>query len=497
MQTETITDLLRKADAAAGNLNHHEAIRLAQQVLAQDPRNVDAVGRLGGALKMLGKHHQAKRVFEQAIRMGVVSYRIVGDYAGLLNQEGQHEKALEMIERAQREFPGQKGLLSVHVEILATMSRYEEAFALLKPVIDANVYDYRTIIALLRICRKIDKEDLAIELCTRLSSSGTLSPSAKMSLLFQLSVLLHDVGRYEEAFRAAQEANTLRYRHFDPSVHARSIDMLIERWNPESLERMGDSGLDDETAVFIVGMPRSGTTLLEQVLGAHHDVLALGERPYVTDIVKHLNGAEIQTDVPHMQKTHLLNPFVLKQAGEQYVRFLRYHNETIARTTDKRPDNFLHIGLIATMLPGAKILHSSRSLEDIATSIFLRHFGGPYEWVFTQEHIADYTADYVRLMEHWVSLFPDRILEVPYESMTQDFEPTVRKVLEFVGLDWDNECLEFHTSKRVANTASIDQVRQPVYTKSVGSASRYGDLFDPFRTHLAGRMAQQPSREPS
>ncbi|MHC4976583.1 MAG: tetratricopeptide repeat-containing sulfotransferase family protein [Planctomycetota bacterium] len=497
MTDQTIQDLLNQADRAAGNVNHPEAIRLAQEVLRREPRNVHAIGRLGGALKMLGKHHKAKAVFEQAIRLEAISPSIIGDYAGLLNQEGQHDKALEMIERAAREYPGHHGILSVHIEILATTSRYEEAYELMRPVIESNKYDYRTIIALVRICRKIDKEDLAIELCMKLGESGTLSPSAKLSLYFQLSTLLHDVGRYRDAYQIAEEANTLRYRNFDPKLHSRSIDLLIERWNPETIERMGSSGLEDETALFIVGMPRSGTTLLEQVLGAHSRVHAMGERPYVTDIVKHLKGAEIPTDVPHMHRVHLLNPFVLKQAGEQYVRFLRYHSETAARVVDKRPDNFLHIGLVATMLPGARFLHTTRSFDDIASSIFLRHFGGPYEWVFKQEHIADYVADYVRLMDHWKSLFADRIVDISYESMTKDFEPTVRRVLEFVGLDWEDACLEFHRSKRVANTASIDQVRQPVYTSAVGSGGRYGELLDPFRNHLAARLADRSHEQPS
>ena len=292
-----------------------------------------------------------------------------------------------------------------------------------------------------------------------------------------------DIGAYDLAFRHYQQGNLDSGRRFDSAAHRRFIMDTVYIFSDYYLKSVTEPGLDTCQPVFVVGMPRSGTTLIEQILDAHSAVFAAGELYDIKYIAKSLQQSA-RADLPYPNCMPLLIPGQIHRAANNYLTRLRQltDNALISRVVDKHPLNFQYIGLILRLFPNAKIIHARRDPLDTCLSCYFQHFTSGQDYSFELRALSNFYNDYRRLMEHWQSRHTESILNIDYESLVENPEHESKRMLAFCGLDWEDRCLEFYRSDRVVKTASFLQVRQPIYRRSRRRWTHY-------QHHLKGLVA--------
>jgi tetratricopeptide (TPR) repeat protein len=325
---------------------------------------------------------------------------------------------------------------------------------------------------------RLPEQDL--ETLRRLLADPGTSRVDRMIFLFALAKVCDGRGEYAAAAAYSREANALvladapRFRAFEPARHHHFIDTLIRAYGPEYFQKLAGSGLESNRLVFIVGLPRSGTTLLEQVLASHPQVYGAGELPLARRACELLPTVLGKSAQPLDCLEHL-TPLVnhsMAQAYMERVISLAGERQTAERIIDKMPDNVYHLGLLVGMFPRAAIIHCSRDPRDVALSCWLADFRSVL-WANNPVHIATRLKAHRRLMDHWRACLPAQIHEVVYEELVDDLEGVARGVLAVLGLDWHPACLEFHRTSRTVRSSSNSQVREPLYRSSVGRWKNY------------------------
>ena len=262
------------------------------------------------------------------------------------------------------------------------------------------------------------------------------------------------------------------------------ITGMIEVCTPDFFERVHGFGLESELPVFVVGLPRSGTTLIEQILASHSQVFGAGEIQLSRDTMASLGGQVAD----FIEGVRRLDRQTAHDLASRHLERLRALNGTALRIVDKMPDNYLYLGLLACLFPGARFIHCRRDLRDVAVSCWMTHFQ-EIRWTNNPQHIALRVQEHQRIMEHWRNVLPAPLLEVNYEETVADLEAVARKLVAWCDLAWEPSCLEFHRAKRPVRTASTVQVRQPVYGTSVGRWKHYEQVLAPLfdRLRYSGR----------
>jgi len=301
---------------------------------------------------------------------------------------------------------------------------------------------------------------------------NTTSDIQKNYLHFAAAKIYADLKQYESAFSHYQNANQFKNVNFDVKrLHQETLEK-IKFFNNEWGESKKEFGLYSHTPIFIVGMPRSGSTLVEQILSSHSDVYGAGE---LSDIASIIDTLKART------KNKRPDPFFLLETpetdllgfGASYLQRLNQLSNNAARVVDKAPLNFKYIGLILLIFPNAKIIHTLRDPIDTCLSCYFQNFAKGQHYSFNLEHLAAFYNDYRKLMDHWHTLYPGKIYSLSYESLVAKQESETRKLLDFCELEWDNNCLSFHENKRYVATASKCQVRKPIYTDSLKRWQHY------------------------
>jgi tetratricopeptide (TPR) repeat protein len=300
-----------------------------------------------------------------------------------------------------------------------------------------------------------------------------LPPRREAILRFALGKYFDDTRDYDRAFEQYRRANALARqgrRGYDRSQVTHGIDRLIHSYGDEWFKRSAGSVISSERPVLIIGMPRSGTTLAEQILAAHADVFGAGELPFWNSVFTRLlvdEGGE-------------LDPSSLSGMANDYLGVLRQLTPDARRVVDKMPGNFLYLGLIHAALPKAKFIHLRRHPIDTCLSIFFQNFSDVHEYASDLDDLAQYYAEYQRLMAHWRRVVPAGVLlEVDYEKLVADPEGESRRLVQFIGLPWDPRCCEFHHSSRTVSTFSKWQARQPINRQSVARWRNYEKFIAP------------------
>lgn len=324
--------------------------------------------------------------------------------------------------------------------------------------------------------------DGQIQCVRELLGSNTAADEDVCALQHTLGDILAADAQYDEAFHAYAKANAIEYRlrsgegsTFDAETFESQIEATISAFDQEFIHSASTWGLQSELPVFVVGMLRSGTTLVEQILTAHPHIEGVGERP---DLSQHFLAA--CEDDP--RNARFLDEKLMQVYAKRYLRDLENPGAAATRIIDKTLSNFLFLGLIASMFPKARIIYCRRQLRDIAISCFFQRFAD-VNWSSRLEDIGISCRGYTRLMNHWQQVLPGRIHSVAYEELVTDSENVCRGLLDFCGLPWSDNCLEFHRQRTAIRTASRVQVRQPFYTKAVGRWENYADhlaALEPF-----------------
>jgi tetratricopeptide (TPR) repeat protein len=332
---------------------------------------------------------------------------------------------------------------------------------------------------------KLPDEDLAG--MHKLLADPDLHDGRRSALHFGLAQVLDARGAYQEAAESLRQANALalagaqkRGQGYDPPAHARFVAQMIAVCSPSFFERTRGIGVDNARPIFIVGLPRSGTTLTEQVLASHSQVFSAGEQRLARDDFEKLAPREDQA----LEALVHLDRATAHRIGGQHLERLRELNNDRRHVADKMPDNYLYLGLLAALFPQAKFIHCRRDLRDIAVSCWMTNFRH-IRWANDAGHIAARFAEYRRVMDHWRRVLPVSVLEVDYEETVADLEAVARRLVSWCGLEWEPGCLAFHEGKRPVRTASVSQVRQPIYQRSVARWKHYEQALRPLFNALA------------
>ena len=275
---------------------------------------------------------------------------------------------------------------------------------------------------------------------------------------------------------------------YDPVQTETMNDRIIAAFDAKFIASVQGAGDPDPAPIFILGLPRSGSTLLEQVLASHSAVEGTAELTYVGRLATSI-GRQARRGLSYPEAARELDPAAFAAVGAEYLTLARLHRRAAApRFIDKMPNNFPNIGLIATMLPNAKIIDARRHPLDGCLSCYRQLFAKGQNFTYDLTEIGEYYLQYQRMMEHWHAVLPGRVLTVQYEEVVADFAAQARRLLEFCGLSWEDACLRFWESERPVRTPSAEQVRQPIYDSSVGRWHHYErhlveliDVLEPIR----------------
>ncbi|MEP9386076.1 sulfotransferase [Mesorhizobium sp. KR9-304] len=309
-------------------------------------------------------------------------------------------------------------------------------------------------------------------------SNPSLPRSEAIWVHYAIGKILNDLKRYDEAVDHFQEAKTMAGRGFNLEASRSYYDSIIRTFSPELLGSKTEPNESSEVPVFIVGMPRSGTTLVEQICASHPSVHGAGELPTLGRLGQ-MAGLTRGSPDPFSKLLTAVNSEQLSRMATAYLVDLRKNAPEALRITDKMPSNFELIGFIALLFPNARIIHCRRDAIDTCVSCFMTNFDVRHGYNADLTNLGLYYREYNRLMRHWNTVLPGRIYECSYETLVADQEAESRRLIEFLGLPWDSACLQFYETDRTVFTASNWQVRQPVYTSSVKRWKNYEHKIQP------------------
>jgi tetratricopeptide (TPR) repeat protein len=332
--------------------------------------------------------------------------------------------------------------------------------------------------------KKLPEADL--EAMRHLLDDPYLSDGQRGCLHYGLAQVLDDRGNYHSAAEHLARANCIaanewskRGQSYDSDAHTRFVDQLIDTFTPALFEQVRGLGSASDRPIFIVGLPRSGTTLTEQILASHSRVFGAGELRLGRESFEMLMEGKTD-DAAMFAALGQLDSAQLQRIAERHLKRLGELSPDKPHVVDKMPDNYQYLGLLALLFPRAIFIHCRRDLRDVAVSCWMTNFHH-IRWASDKNHIASRFRDYRRLGDHWRKVLPVDVLEVDYEETVTDLEGVARRLIAFCDLDWEPNCLAFHEGKQPVRTASVAQVRQPIYTRSVARWKNYeaalGSLF--------------------
>jgi tetratricopeptide (TPR) repeat protein len=467
-----------------------DALTLLQETVRLAPRSAQAQNDLGGVLLALGQPEPAIQHLQEAVRLRPNFAEAHSNLGLALRELGRIDEAMESFRDAVRLNPDYAGAhnnlgytLEFHGQVKEAISEFKEALRL-EP---NNARALASLSGLAAAGRYQLSDDELMRIRT-LTQRNDLPADDLGRLHFALARLLDRSGAYDAAFEHYRQGNELRKVYvrrrgaaFDPAQHRRAVDALIEAYSPAYFERVRSTGVDSELPIFIVGMMRSGTSLAEQILASHPQVFGAGELRDIDQIVATL-PQRLESSESYPTCVDRLGAAMIRGLAEEHLQRLHERGGTAARVIDKQPFNFLHLGLIATLFPRARLIHCRRDPVDTCLSCYFQNFGEPMGFTLDLEHLGLYYREYERLMAHWARVLPVPVFELDYEELTADQEAVSRRLVEFCGLEWDDRCLRFHETRRPVRTASTLQVRRPMYRDAVGRWKRYeahlGPLFD-------------------
>lgn len=396
------------------------------------------------------------------------------ELARALSLTEQYEPARRAIDRALALKPGWEQAVAAKVDLLSLLAEHDQAQALALELLEHGVTDPACAAMLAPSIARAGKPEEAIALLERFAGDEAIPEPTKRSTLYALGDLLDKAQRYDEAWGAFARANALAAQPFDPSAHAVAVDCMITAWTPGAIASLPAPAKPATNLLLIVGMPRSGTSLAEQILASHPDVTPGGERDTLARL-----SFDLLTAPDPAQSYFLTDPEPLQDQTtlDRAARTLASSIPPKARRasvfTDKMPDNWRHLGLARALAPQARVVWCRRDPRDTCLSCHFQNFFGATAWRTNLANAASVYKDHDRLMRHWQSAVDLPILELVYEDLVSDQEAQTRRLIDFAGLPWDDACLRFHESDHVVRTRSNEQVRRPMYRSAVARWRNY------------------------
>jgi len=494
--------------------NDVAALRMLAELAARLDRIGDAEQLLARCLELAPGFHAARQHYalvlhrgnkpQQALAELDALLKVAPDNPGYRNLKavvlcriGDYDQALGLYDDIVRRYPRQTKIWLSYGHTLKTAGRQQEAIAAYRRCIalEPAFGDAWWSLANLKTYR-FSEEDL--DTMRQQLARPKLPDEHRLHLEFAIGKALEDAAQYEASFRHYERGNAVRHAQLGYSAEAtsdkvRHIRSLYTRGFFEQRHGSGDGARDP---IFIVGLPRSGSTLLEQILSSHSQVEGTTELPEVTTISRELRaiaGKDADGAAPYHDVLSTLDTDALRALGRRYLERTRIHRKTDAPLfIDKMPNNFMHIGLIHLMLPNAKIIDARRHPLACCFSNFKQHFARGQSFSYSLDDIGRFYRDYVELMAHFDAVLPGRVHRVVYERMVEDTDNEVRSLLDYCGLPFEAQCLRFFENERPVRTASSEQVRRPIFREGLDQWRRYEPWLEPLKAALGPVLDTYP-----
>jgi tetratricopeptide (TPR) repeat protein len=508
----------------------HKAEQVCREFLQQHKHHIEAMRLLAEIALRLGIYDDAEFLLESCVELAP-DYRPARiDYLNLLIRKTRFAAALEQINVVLAEQPNHPGLRTSLGTTLVGLGRFDDGIAAYQQVLteypdnwqvwlllghaQKTVGDFSAAIASYqrayserpdfgdaywslantKTYRFSDAELEQIESYRQQASTGV---DDRIHLCFAAGKAREDRGDFSAAFAHYQQGNALKKRQvrYDPAQIERRVEAQMQTCTAELFARRAGSGCPRPDPIFIVGMPRAGSTLLEQILASHSMVDGTMELHEILALAQRLRGRTAERTGRYPAILQDIDDEYLRQFGERYLESTRVYRGDAAFFTDKMPNNFLHVGLIRLILPNARIIDARRDPMACCFSNFKQLFGEGQEFSYGLHEVGRYYQAYVRLMDHWDQVLPGFVLRVMHEDVVDDLEAQVRRILAFCGLPFEAACLRFHDTERDIRTPSSEQVRQPIYRSGLDQWRNFEAFLSPLEDALgADILARYPPR---
>jgi tetratricopeptide (TPR) repeat protein len=491
MPPSPVHPLVRRARAALAQGHLQIAATLVQQRLEEFSGDANALMTLADIQLVSGHGSAAIETMRQAVRRVEGNPLLHAKLAHMLLRESRWTDALDAADRALKLDPACMPAIAVKCTVFERQDRYAKAERLLAPHIAADRPNADIGPTAMRVLLHAGRLEEAVAFADRYERSHPEDTRTLREVRFELARAHERGGDLDAAFAAVEQANRTAAPRWDRAAEAARFDAITAATPRAAMDAMpvADPGDDAPPIVFIVGMPRSGGTLLERILHAHPDASGIGEDPAIHRVAyglhRHLGGGS-----PYPASLAMLTAEAVAAVRGEALAEMRKRSGRGRVIVSKALGNALHLGLISRLFPEARVVHARRDAMDTCLSGWMEPLGGPGSGYASRlEDLGWYHRRLDAMLEHWRHVTDLPILDVQYEHLVADQRAVTESLLAHAGLPWNDACLEFHRVKRVEQTLSFDQVRRPLYGGSVGRAARYGERLDPLRAALAGEDA--------
>ena len=458
---------------------YEEAITLFKRALTIDEHHSDALRNIAATLNTLKRPREALPYLERLCDLQPDSSDAVSRLAHTFLRVSDVDRAITYFRKAVKLEPNRTRARILLGEALEAAGQFKQAQFQYLSVLRR---EENNIVALAKLLNLRDISHEWAERALNLLERRNLEEAARIRLHVALGHYYDRTGSFDEAFRNFQVGYELQRKNarFNSKHFSAAVDRLINTFTSAFFSRVPSQTIRSARPIFIVGMPRSGTTLVEQILASHSQVAAGGELSTIMNVgsqIHHL-GRNYR---PYPDGIRDLTSLDLARMAQRYLDRLDLVSTHAARVTDKLPFNYMHLGLIAILFPEAKIIHCRREPMDNCLSCYFTSFSEELQFANNLQTLGNYYLDYCRLMEHWHRVLPVKVLDVQYENLVGSTHEIIREILAYCSLDWEDTCLSFYGTKRGVRTPSRWQVRQPIYTSSVGRWKNYESHLDPLK----------------
>ncbi|MFC3053265.1 tetratricopeptide repeat-containing sulfotransferase family protein [Kordiimonas pumila] len=496
------------------------AENLCRRYLQANPKNVEAMRLLADIGRRFGVLEEADFLLESALAFDPENIQVRLDYIHILRQRQKFDAALKEA-RALYEREPNNPVFQSHYAIEALQAGdFDTAFSMFDSVLERIPNDPATLTSKGHALKTVGKQDAAIEAyraaciskpdhgdayyglanlktyrftddelgrMTVQEASPDISHMSRIQLCFSLGKAYEDRKEYDRSFGFYERGNDLKraQSRYDADQMAEELDAQADVCNGELFAKHKGAGCSAADPIFIVGLPRAGSTLLEQILASHSQVDGTLELPNILSLSHRLRDRQkVSSEASYPRILHSLSAEKLQELGETYIRETQVHRSGAPYFTDKMPNNFRHIGLIKLILPNAKIIDARRNPMACCFSGFKQLFAEGQEFTYGLTEIGRYYKSYTKLMDHWHSVLPGQILHVQYEDVVDDLETQVQRILDYCGLPFESACVNFHKTERSVRTASSEQVRQPINKSGLEQWHHFDSYLGPLREAL-------------
>lgn len=468
--------LVNLATIKLGQKHLDQAENLFLKIIKISPDSTDAWAGLADTYQNQYKLEQAEECYIKAVSLESLNFSTAYKLALLQETMGRFDEAENTLRTILEKSPGQLDTVGALAGLLEKAGKFDAAIDTIDPVLSIAERSVPVALALQKLCNKMERCEDAVNYIDELIESSTLRKGDLTALHFSLGNLYDRQGKFDDAFKQFSCANELTTHGYHPNDYTAYISKMISTFSPSMLKEAFAASNTSEQPVFIVGMPRSGTSLIEQILSSHSEVFGAGELRLITELTETITDKHKNLTFP--ESVTSISQTEMNDFAQHYFDTINKLSGSAVRVTDKLPHNFQYIGLIYMLFPNAKIIHCRRDARDTCLSCFSMNFFGHHPYTSNLDYLGRHYKDYQRLMSHWSELnIP--MFEIQYEDLVEDPEKWSKQLIDYCGLDWEEDCLRFYENGRRTRTASYDQVRQPIYKNAVARWKNYESHLNP------------------